>query len=64
MCAYVLLYIIMYTYIFYLLKLANIVMQSLFNGKILIFFSLCRDSTFIRQKSTRVIQKIVLTLQP
>ena len=28
------------------------------------FFSLCRDSTFIRQKSTRVIRKIVLTLQP
>lgn len=38
MCAYVLLYIIMYAYIYYLLKLANIVMQSLFNGKILIFF--------------------------
>lgn len=28
------------------------------------FFSFCRDSTFIEQKSTRVIQKIVLTLQP
>ena len=28
------------------------------------FFSFCRDSTFIKQKSTRVIQKIVLTLQP
>lgn len=28
------------------------------------FFSFFRDSTFIEQKSTRVIQKIVLTLQP
>ena len=28
------------------------------------FFSFCRDSTFIKQKSTRVIRKIVLTLQP
>ena len=28
------------------------------------FFQFFRDSTFIRQKSTRVIRKIVLTLQP
>lgn len=28
------------------------------------FFQFFRDSTFIEQKSTRVIQKIVLTLQP
>ena len=28
------------------------------------FFQFFRDSTFIEQKSTRVIRKIVLTLQP
>ena len=49
---------------FIIIRLANIVVLSLFGGKILIFFSFCRDSTFIQQKSTRVIRKIVLTLQP
>lgn len=63
-CAYLFFYIIMYTYILLFIRLANIVVLSLFDGKILIFFSFCRDSTFIQQKSTRVIQKIVLTLQP
>ena len=50
-CAYLFFYIIMYTYILLFIRLANIVVLSLFGGKILIFF---RFAVIVRLFSKKV----------